>query len=124
MSDYRIFFLRADGSIDARHDFRAPDDVAALQIMAVIGEASADEHHGLMLWAGTRRLFETHETPAADGGGSRFRGLSDVLAEDTQRRVLENEEALLDSHWRLAKSRRLLEATDNFRRELRARKAS
>ena len=61
MAEYRLFFLGSDGAIEARQDFIAPDDGAAQQIMTVLAEASSDVHHGVMLWQGTRRLFEKHE---------------------------------------------------------------
>ena len=124
MADYRLFFLGSDGAIEARHDFSAPDDRAALQIMAVIAQASDDSHHGVMLWQGTRRIGEAGDTgpaasdtrPAGDG-----RMAAADLAAAVQDYVVECEETLLNSHWRLAKSLKLLEATNELRRECRGR---
>jgi len=123
MADYRLFFLGSDGAIEARHDFAALDDDVALQITAVIGDASADAHHGVMLWQGTRRIFETDKRNQADGGHSPAleRVAAAALSAETQERVVECEEALLNSHWHLARSRALLEATTELRREFSAR---
>lgn len=122
MADYRLFFLGSDGAIEARQDFAAPDDQAALQIMTIIGRAGADSHHGVMLWQGTRRIFEAAATPQTVRGAENiFEGATAAgLAAETQQRVLDCEEALLSSHWRLARSRTLLAATEELRRECRA----
>lgn len=122
MADYRLFFLGSDGAIEARQDFAAADDDAALQIMAIIGRAGADSHHGVMLWQGARRLFEAGATTTAmRGNGKIFNGATAAgLAAETQQCVLDCEEALLNSHWRLARSRTLLTATEELRRECRA----
>jgi hypothetical protein len=121
MADYRLFFLGSDGAIEARHDFAAPDDDAAVQIMAIIGKASADAHHGVMLWQGTRRIFEIDEARKAD---RLFRELDKItaarIASETQQRALDCEELLLNSRWRLAKSEALLRATAELRGLLRA----
>ena len=122
MADYRLFFLGSDGAIEARHDFAAPDDDAALQIMAVIGKASSDAHHGVMLWQGTRRIFEIAESDKADGsviGDGVLDGVTAArLSAENQQRVLDCAEALLSSHWRLAKSQALLRATAEMRHAL------
>jgi hypothetical protein len=117
MAEYRLFFLGSDGAIEARQDFYAPDDQAALQIMDVLDKVSADMHHGVMLWQGVRRIFETGvDLPAKrpkrrTGDGTRKAS----LAPDAQQCVLDCEETLLNSHWRLAKSKTLLEATNALR---------
>jgi hypothetical protein len=114
MAEYRLFFLGTDGAIEARQDFSAPDDGAALQIMTVLGDVTADVHHGVMLWQGTRRLFEKH-----DGAQPEFGTPQSVtpamLAAQMQQTVLECEEALLGSHWRLAQSKMLLDAMNDMR---------
>jgi hypothetical protein len=124
MADYRLFFLGSDGAIEARHDFAAPDDDAAVQIMAIIGKASADAHHGVMLWQGTRRIFEIDEARKAD---RLFRELDKItaarIASETQQRALDCEELLLNSRWRLAKSEALLRATAELRGPLCAAEA-
>ncbi|HEY3916217.1 MAG TPA: hypothetical protein VGL83_00405 [Stellaceae bacterium] len=127
MGDYRLFFLGSDGAIEARQDFAAPDDDAALQIMAFIAQASSDTHHGVMLWQGTRRIFETPasgKTDGAAGGDGAVAGVTAAtLTADSQQRALDCEEALLNSHWRLAKSQTLLQATGQLRRRLSGRTA-
>jgi len=119
MAEYRLFFLGSDGAIEARQDFTAPDDGAAQQIMTVLAEASADAHHGVMLWQGTRRLFEKHDGAPQPECGSAEPVSPATLGADVQQRVLECEETLLHSHWHLAKSRMLAAATSELRRAAR-----
>ena len=116
MADYRLFFLGSDGAIEARQDFVAPDDGAAQQIMTVLAEASSDTHHGVMLWQGARRIFEKHDGVQPECGRSQSVTAA-ALAAENQQRVLDCEEALLHSHWRLAKSKTLLDATNDLRRD-------
>lgn len=115
MAEYRLFFLGSDGAIEARQDFSAPDDSAAQQIMTVLAEATADAHHGVMLWQGTRRLFEKHEDAQPECGTPQ-RVFPAALAAEHQQCVLDCGEALLHSHWRLAKSKKLLAAMNELRR--------
>lgn len=110
MAEYRLFFLGSDGAIEARHDFGAPDDRAAQQIMTVLAEACSDSHHGVMLWQGARRIVEKHDEEAQPECGTSQTVTAEMLAADTQQRVIDCEEALLHSHWRLAKSKMLLDA--------------
>lgn len=116
MAEYRLFFLGSDGAIEARQDFVAPDDGAAQQIMTVLAEASSDEHHGVMLWQGTRRIFEKHEDAQPECGTSQTVTAVKLTA-DLQQHVIDCEEALLHSHWRIAKSKMLLDAMNELRRE-------
>jgi len=116
MAEYRLFFLGSDGAIEARQDFLAPDDRAAQQIMTVLAEASSDSHHGVMLWQGTRRIFEKHDGSQPECGASQ-RVTAEMLAAENQQRVIDCEEALLRSHWRLAKSKMLLDAINDLRRD-------
>ena len=116
MAEYRLFFLGSDGAIEARQDFVAPDDGAAQQIMTVLAEASSDVHHGVMLWQGTRRIFEKHEDQQPECGTTQA-VTATMLAVELQERVLDCEETLLHSHWRVAKSKLLLDATNELRQE-------
>jgi hypothetical protein len=117
MAEYRLFFLGSDGAIEARQDFIAPDDAAAQQIMTVLAGASSDTHHGVMLWQGVRRIFEKHDDAQPECGISDF-GTTIALPADAQQIVIDCEEMLLSSHWRLAKSKMLLSATNAIRREV------
>lgn len=96
----------------ARTEFVASSDAAALRIAAVLGEDSNDVHSGYMLWAGARQVFGTDQ-----GSGKGLIHLLPILREDrdTQQVILSLEELLLESHWRIAKSKRLSEATSQLR---------
>jgi len=120
MTEYRLFFLGSDGAIEARHDFTASDDRAAQQVMTVLAEATADSHHGVMLWQGVRRIFEKHDHAQPEFGTTEVATVK-VLAPDAQQVVIECEETLLGSHWRLAKSKMLLAATNDMRQEFKPR---
>ncbi|HWG05403.1 MAG TPA: hypothetical protein VG271_10355 [Beijerinckiaceae bacterium] len=84
--------------------------------MTVLAEASADTHHGVMLWQGNRRIFEKHDGAQPEFGASEVVSAA-MLAGATQQIVIECEETLLLSHWRLAKSKMLLDATTEMRRK-------
>jgi len=116
MADYRLFFLGSDGAIEARHDFAAPSDEIALQIMTMIGQASADTNHGVMLWQGTRRIFELSDNEKPSGALAALAAASPGA--ETLQRVLDCAEALLASHWPLAKSQQLQQAAVAWRRAL------
>ena len=117
MTDYRVFFLGSDGAIEARHDFAAADDGAALQLMTLLADATADMQHGVMLWQGTRRVFERRVPTSGDGHAAHFdTSAVTMLSAECQEKVLDAEETLLGSHWTLARSRTLLQAVDAMRR--------
>ncbi|HEY1506737.1 MAG TPA: hypothetical protein VGF92_20710 [Stellaceae bacterium] len=122
MAEYRLFFLGSDGAIDARQDFIAPDDRAAQQITTVLARATADSHHGVMLWQGTRRIFEEHDGAQPECGTPQS-VTADMLAFDTQQRVVECEEALLQSRWCVAKSKMLLAATNDMSRQFKLQRS-
>lgn len=123
MVEYRLFFLGLDGAIEARQDFVAPDDRTALRIMTVLADATTDAHHGVMLWQGVRRIFEKHEEEAPECGASQAVSAKALLP-DAQQCVIDCEETLLNSHWRLAKSKTLLTATNKLRDTVKAEPAA
>lgn len=123
MVEYRLFFLGLDGAIEARQDFVAPDDRTALRIMTVLADATTDAHHGVMLWQGVRRIFEKHEEEPPECGASQTVAATS-LSLDVQQCVIDCEETLLNSHWRLAKSKMLLMATNALRATAKAEPAA
>jgi hypothetical protein len=107
MAEYRLYFLDRLGRILAREEFEAPDDGTALRISAVVAKSSDDVHHGFMLWRGARRIFETGQDSRAY-----LRGLAAApLDGDAQAIIRALNRRLLDSHWAIARSQRLLDAT-------------
>jgi hypothetical protein len=102
---YRLYFRCRVGAIIGREDLLdAKDDTTALVISVQLFEACSDLAAGFELWHGPRLIGTSYaRRPQIDGAAS-------VNAE-TQARVARHEELLLDSHWAIAESRRLLALT-------------
>jgi hypothetical protein len=116
MAEFRLYFCDADDRIVARAEFCAPDDNAGLSIAATIGEASADTHSGYLLWQGTRFLYSSRTAAALQVRRfTRAGATAAAMTAERQDLIIELEESLLRSHWHIAKSLRLLEATARLR---------
>ena len=106
---YRLWFCRFDGAtlwIDLRVENR-PDALWATDALAA---ACSEQYEDFELWQGSRYLF------GGETRHSRFSlntGIEVTLA--SQQSVLETEEALLRSHQTLARSAKLLRATQLLR---------
>src|SRR5215469_5528450 len=106
---YRLWFSRFDGAtlwIDLRVENR-PDALWATDALAA---ACSEQYEDFELWQGSRYLF------GGETRHSRFSmntGIEVTLA--SQQSVLETEEALLRSHQTLARSAKLLRATQLLR---------
>lgn len=100
MAEFRLFFLHIDGAIKARVDFTAPDDEHAWRVASALAACCADQHHGWMLWQGTRHLVETEENAASRPAPITAASLTGVEREI----FLTCAGELLASHWPLAKS--------------------
>lgn len=111
MAEYHLYFLDGRGAIEARHDFRANEDAEAITLAGIVSEAVSDTHAGYELWNHAHCLVSTRNNI-----GSPYQH-SDVNALYTlrQRNILDVEETLLQSHWRVAQSQKLLEATRDLR---------
>ena len=94
-----MYFLVAD-RIRAREDFDADNDIDAIRIAQVLGDACSDNCDSFELWQEERKV------DTAPG----FQPVS--LAELTQAHqqiVVETEETILKSEWTIAQSKRLIE---------------
>lgn len=111
MPAYRIYFLDTKGRIQARQDFAAESDAQARTISGAVYQACAECYQDYELWQATRCLVR---------GDGRSRLIPAQMPEDSdislQTRVLELEELLLNSHWRVARSEALLAAAETLRR--------
>jgi hypothetical protein len=112
MSTYRMYF-RAAGEIHGRDDFEADDDVAAIRIARALHDACSDMCQSFELWQGTRKI-RTHKRPHHVTAG--LAG----LIEAHQRVTIEREEAISESEWMIARSRRLIETLDRIKSKARA----
>lgn len=114
MAEYRLYFLDKAGHFAARFEFDAEDDACALMTAAVLGEESSDAHHGFALWRGAHELLVKDESrpPLYDSPASLR------IPATRQEAIADLEDTLLRSHWTIARSRRLLDATQNLRDHL------
>jgi hypothetical protein len=105
MADYRMYCLVAD-RIRARVDFEADNDIDAIRIAQVLGDACSDNCDSFELWQEERKV------DTAPG----FQPLS--LAELTQahqQSVVEIGEAILKSEWTILQSKRLIERIERLK---------
>lgn len=113
MAAYRLYFLDAKNAIQARQEFVAESDAQARTISGALWQACADCCPDYELWEAKRCVGR---------GNGEGQTISAPMPKDgnasLQTRVLELEELLLGSHWRIAQSERLLAATDTLRRDL------
>jgi hypothetical protein len=116
MGEYRLYFLDAESHVIARAEFVARDDALGLRVAASLAEETNDTHSGYMLWQGVRQIFATGE-----GGDQSFgRAIpSRRLNSEAQQIVLSLEEQLLNSHWCIARSPRLLRKASRSKQDLR-----
>ena len=101
---YRLY-LKRDGVLVGRRDFKADDAPSARIIAATIYNACRDECNSFELWENAYRIDAPIAAAAAMLGSTR------------QEQVVDTETALLDSGWAVAKSRRLLLERDEMRRK-------
>lgn len=113
MAEYRLFLLDEKAAIQARHEFVADDDVTALTLSNLLWQVCNECYRGYELWCFDRRLVL-----APDGTWRMPPPALDGMSRDVQQQVLDREEALQRSHWRVAKSRKLLDATAALRDRL------
>jgi hypothetical protein len=110
--DYRVYF-RGPALIHGRHDFEAEDDLAATVMAEVLYEACSDRCEHFELWRGAIMIY-----PIALVGPPRNAAISEssvvALRWEAVRR---NEELIRDSHWTIAKSKRLLTRIRELQRE-------
>jgi hypothetical protein len=113
--------------LDPRRESLLPSIIGRWTAMPAVQASAGDRviadkifvippNHGVMLWQGTRRIFEKRDGALPEYGTSQTVTAA-TLAADTQQIVLDCEETLLRSHWRLAKSKMLLDAMNDLRRE-------
>jgi hypothetical protein len=112
MAWFRLYFLDWRGRISARDEFEASDDQTAIKIASSLHEACADCSASFEMWEGARRLI-----PEGQGPATSSRTVSEITLK-MQELVLEREELLQQSHWSIARSKRLLARCDQLRNEI------
>jgi len=106
MAEYRMYFLVAD-RIGAREDFQADNDIDAIRIAQVLCDACSDTCDSFELWKENRKVDAAQ--------GSQPMSLAE-LTQAHQHLVLETEEAIIESDWIIAQSKRLIERLKTGRR--------
>lgn len=96
-------------AITGCNEFEVENDAAALAIARSIFEAATDVSDAFELWDGTRQIDQNRMATLPTG----------VVTAQWQEHVIRAEEALLNSGWAIARSRRLLARFAQLRAEAR-----
>src|SRR5262249_50467036 len=112
---FRLYFVNESAMIVAAEGFSAENDVDALAVARLLTDACSDECCGFELWE-TERLVAKQRL--RDAGPAML--LSEISAR-MQESVLEREEAIRNSRWQIAQSRKLLARIAELRGTTRAR---
>ena len=107
MSSYRMYF-RDGPKIVGRHDFTADNDQAAVTTADVLCDACSDRCDAFEVWNGDRRVIGL--TPRSDRS-------ADLIMGRSQKSIVECEEAMQQSEWIIAKSKKLMERLSELRAE-------
>lgn len=118
MAEYRIFFLDSKGAIEARQEILAESDDIAIALSTIVFQACSETYSGFELWSFDRRVMA-----ATAGVGKLAEIVLEDITRDMQQRVLDFEDTIHRSHMRVARSKKLLDATEALRGIL-ARKGS
>jgi len=110
MAEYRIFFLDSKGAIEARQELHAEDDDTAIALSTILFQACSETYSGFELWSFDRRVVA-----ATPGVGKLAEIVLDEITRDMQQRVLDFEDVIQRSHWRVARSKKLLDAMGALR---------
>src|SRR5215472_1611707 len=102
MAGYRLY-LRDSVGVVGRDDFEAPSDVAALRIAVLVWDACSDECDRYEVWQGERWVAAGQKNTA------RPPIAATEIAAKTRESLIAREEAIQNSRWAVARSRRLLE---------------
>src|SRR5215469_3773456 len=109
---YRLYFLNAAQRITARDEFEAENDETAIMIAGLLSDACSDLSPGFELWQGARRVVpDVKKQVAGHPNQSRT-----AITLKLQNIVLEREEILQQSHWLIAKSKRLQARVEELRK--------
>jgi hypothetical protein len=105
MAGYRIYFLNGCSEIRAAHWFEAEDDETATWIAERLYLACSDACIAYEVWQGARMLAtDTKPAPAT----------AEAVIERRQEMLVRHEQALRDSAFAIARSRRLLEGLNRL----------
>jgi hypothetical protein len=106
MSTYRLYFL--DDHIVGRFDFQSDHDDRAAETAEILFDACSDRCRSWEIWDREVFLVSGPQTVGA-------RPRASDLSERRQENIIQCEEAILDSEWAIASSKRLLAELDKLK---------
>ena len=104
MAEYRLYLLDDRGVIAGRQGFVADSDADADELARAVFNVCRDHCSRYELWNRNRLVVESAKSAPSPS--------LDVLSARMQAHAVAFEERLRDSHWRISKSRGLLEAIE------------
>lgn len=113
MKWYRIYFYSGSGSFQGRDEFEADDDRAGMVIAEHLSDACSDLCASFELWDGARRVDTSFSKLARPSVSV------EQIAFAAQASLVRREEAMRDSHWAVARSKRLIERMERLLAEQR-----
>ncbi|HKW52622.1 MAG TPA: hypothetical protein VJO12_02950 [Stellaceae bacterium] len=108
MKWYRVYFYAEREVFQGRQEFMADDDRTAMVLAELLCDACSDLCETFELWDGARRVdmsFSRMPRPSVS---------AEQVAAATQTSLVRTEEALLNSNWALARSKRLIERMEHL----------
>lgn len=115
MSEYRLYFVDQKGAIQAREEFIAPDDDAAVMVSDWVCRACSDTCQSYELWQGDRRVIAFNDSRSGNVVAPTDRQTLEI-----QQITLAIEESLQRSHWLIARSERLIAETQRLKERVTA----
>ena len=113
-TEYRLYFVDENGVIQARGEFAATHDDAAIIAAELVSRACAKACHAFELWQGDRQVLAFDESRASTVEPV------DRQTLDIQQITLTLEESLQRSHWLIARSKRLIAETQCLKEKIEA----
>jgi hypothetical protein len=113
MAWYRMYFVERQQKMRWPYDLHADNDAHALALAHASLDACSDIQISVELWQGSRRIAGT-----SDRRPETIRAHWEELPVESQKCLLQIEEALLHSGTMMARSRRLLERMNSLRTEI------
>jgi hypothetical protein len=108
MKWYRVYLYGGSGSIQGRDEYEAEDDRAAMAIAEMLCDACSDVCETFQLWDGARRVdlsFSRLPCPSVT---------PEQVGAIAQMPLIRREEAIRDSQWAVARSKRLIERMERL----------
>jgi hypothetical protein len=109
MKWYRTYLFAGSGSFEGRDEFEADDDRSAMMMAELLCDACSDVCKSFELSQGVRRVDASFRkaAPFPSVGAEQITAMM-------QTSLMRSEEAMRDSQWAVARSKRLVERIDRL----------